>query len=90
MALIRSPDPSTTSILTKFDDKGAKMWTLVCKQGFFHIWAVWPSFWPQETHIQTWPRNHQKNLPDKFPEYLDQNCSHKSINKLFLFLATVT
>jgi hypothetical protein len=23
----------------------------------FHIWAVWPSFWPQVNHIKTWPRN---------------------------------
>jgi hypothetical protein len=33
-------------------------------------------FWPQVIHNQTWPTNHQNNLPDQFQGYLDQNSSH--------------
>jgi hypothetical protein len=81
MAQVSSPNPSTTSQQclypqNKFDENGVKNVNSSVLTKFFHIWAVWPSFWPQKTHIQTWPRNHQNNLPDKFQEYLDQNCSH--------------
>ena len=40
-------------------------------------------FLPQVTYIRSGARNHQNNLSDQFPEYLD--CSLKSVSRFFYF-----
>jgi hypothetical protein len=66
MAVDRSLDPLSSSQQSlrqaSFDDKWVKNVSSRVLTGFFNIWAVWPSFWSQVTHIQTWHRNHQNKL----------------------------
>jgi hypothetical protein len=57
-----------TSILTKFDDNWVRNVTTRMLIRFSQIWAVWPSFPPQVTHIRTWPRNHQNKLSDNLQD----------------------
>jgi hypothetical protein len=66
-----------TSILKKFDDDWGKNVTTRVSTRFFHIWIVWPSFWPQVTYIPTWPRNYQNKLSDQFQGYSDQEQDFK-------------
>jgi hypothetical protein len=70
------PWPHPSNVLAKFGDNWVKNVTSSVLRRFFQIWTVWPSFWPKTTHIRTWHRSHKNNLPDKFPEYLDQYCSN--------------
>jgi hypothetical protein len=60
-----------TTFLTNFKTAATRVLKI-----FFYFKLLWPSFWPDMTNLSTWPRNHQNNLPDKFPKYLNQNCSH--------------
>jgi hypothetical protein len=50
-----------TTFLTYFQDIWVENVTSRVLTRFFHILAVWPSFWPQITNIRTWPRNHGNN-----------------------------
>jgi hypothetical protein len=72
---------------------------LECKQYYSIIWFVWPSFWPQMTRIQKWPRNHLNNFSDYkqpfwlislFPGYLDLNSIIYSVSKVLQYLGYVT
>ena len=66
-------DITEINILTKFEDNWGKNVTDRALTRFYHIWAVWPSLWPQVTHILTSARNHQNNL--SYQGYLDWNIS---------------
>ena len=48
-----------TNILSKIHDGCLKNVTIRVLTRFSADLARWPSFWPQVTQFQTWPKNHQ-------------------------------
>ena len=47
------------NILSNIYDDYLKNVTSGVLSSFSFDFALWPSFWPQVTQFQTWPRNHQ-------------------------------
>ena len=47
-------------VRNNFHDDRIKTVTSTAMTRFFYDLTQWPSFWPELTHIQTWPRNHKK------------------------------
>jgi hypothetical protein len=58
-----------STYLTNFLDIWFKTVVSIVLARVFHIWTVWPSFWPQMTNIRTWPRNKLNNLLINFQDF---------------------
>jgi hypothetical protein len=59
--------------------------TIKVLTSFFHIWAVWPSFWFQATRIRTWHRNHQNKLSDQFSDICIQKVTSRVLKDFSIF-----
>ena len=59
-----------TNILTYFYENWMNNVACNVFTRFSYNLTYWPSFWPNMTHIQTWPRFHQSKHSDKFSRWL--------------------
>ena len=73
-----------------FHDDWVKTVASIAMTRFFYDLTQWPSFWPQMTNIQTWPRSHQDTCTQQFSWWLSKKCDLYCNDKVFLFLAAVT
>ena len=61
-------------ILSKFDKNWTKSVASRVFTRFFFDLAYWPSFWPDMTHIRTWPRYCRDDHSEQVWWRLDKNC----------------
>ena len=61
-------------ILSKFDEDWTKNVASRVFTRFFNDLTYWPCFWPDMTHIRTWPRYCQDNHSEQVWWWLGQNC----------------
>ena len=84
------PEIIKTNILSKIHDYCFKNVTARVLTRFSFDLAWWPSFWPQVTQFQTWPRNHQDKHFEQYSWWLLQKCYLWSVNRVFLWFGLVT
>ena len=61
-------------ILSKFDEDWTKTMASRVFTRFFYDLTYWPCFWPDMTHIWTWPRYCQDDHSEQVWWWLGQNC----------------
>ena len=71
-----------TNMLSKIHDDCLKNATTRVLTRFSADFARWPSFWPQVTQFQTWPRNHQDKHFEQDSSWLLKKCDCSSVNKV--------
>ena len=76
-----------TNTLSKIHDDCLKNVTARVLTSFSFDLARWPSFWPQVTQFQTWPRNHQDKNLSKIHDDCFKNVTAKVLTRFSADLA---
>ena len=73
-------------ILSKFDEVCTKNVASRVFTRFFHDLTYWPCFWPDMTHIRTWPRYCQDNHSEQVWWWLGQTVASRMFTRFFNYL----